>query len=50
MKIPVHVTLDKKNMNQVDAMVCEGKFRSRSHAIDEAVKLLILKQMEVKQF
>ena len=41
MKTPVHVTLDEKNMRRVDELIASGKYRGRSHALDEAVKLLI---------
>lgn len=41
MKVPVHVSLEEDSMKRVDSLVSEGKYRNRSHALDEAVKLLI---------
>jgi Arc/MetJ-type ribon-helix-helix transcriptional regulator len=43
-KDPVHVTLEHSSMVQVDLLVQTGKYRSRSHALDEAVKLLLHKE------
>lgn len=43
-KTRVDVTLDRKNVKTVDSLVSDGKYRSRSHALDEAVKLLIQKE------
>ena len=43
-KDPVHVTLDHGAMVQVDELVKTGKYRTRSHALDEAVKLLLRKE------
>jgi len=45
-RVRVDVTLDKKNMASVDSLVNSGRFRSRSHALDEAVKLLLKKETE----
>lgn len=44
MKTRVNVTVDSHNMAQVDELVKSGKYRSRSHALDEAVKLLLSKE------
>lgn len=46
MKVRFHVTLDKDNMVSVDSLVRKGRFRNRSHALDEAVKLLLKKETE----
>lgn len=43
-KVRVDVTLDHDNMAEVDEMVKNGRYRSRSHALDEAVKLLLRKE------
>jgi hypothetical protein len=40
----VNVTLDHDNMVQIDSLVRTGKFRTRSHALDEAVKLFLRKE------
>lgn len=40
----VDVTLDEKNVKEVDSLVSEGKYRTRSHALDEALKLLLKKE------
>lgn len=40
----VDVTLDHDNIADVDSLIRTGKFRSRSHALDEAVKLLLRKE------
>ena len=44
MKVPFHVTVDKKLAAWVDSRVKEKRFASRSHAVD--VALMELKRKE----
>lgn len=43
-RVRVDATLDKDSVATVDSLVSKGRFRNRSHAIDEALKLLLSKE------
>lgn len=40
MKERASFTLDKKTIKFLDDLVKEGKYRNRSHAVEEAIKIL----------
>ena len=40
----VSVTIDEGRINRIDVLVGVGKFRNRSHALDEACRLLLEKE------
>jgi Arc/MetJ-type ribon-helix-helix transcriptional regulator len=42
-------TLDKETVNLLDNMLKGGKYRSRSHAVELAIKLLNEKEKEGKK-
>ncbi len=41
MKERASFTFDKETLEKLDELVSSGKFRNRSHAVEEAAKLLI---------
>ncbi len=40
MKIRISATIDKKTENAIDSLLKKGKFRNKSHVIEEAIILL----------
>jgi len=40
MKKRISATIDEKTERILDSLLKEGKFRNKSHAIEEAIKLL----------
>lgn len=40
MKERASFTFDKKTLKLIDELVKSGKYRNRSHAVEEAIKLL----------
>ena len=40
MKVRVSATIDKETEKIIEVLVQEGKFRNKSHVIEDAVKLL----------
>lgn len=44
MKMRITVNADKKLVNYTDKLVRKGEYRNRSHAFDEALKLLKAKE------
>jgi Arc/MetJ-type ribon-helix-helix transcriptional regulator len=40
MKERASFTFDKETLKRIDDLVSSGKFRNRSHAVEEAIKML----------
>jgi Arc/MetJ-type ribon-helix-helix transcriptional regulator len=40
----ISVTVNEGRVARIDALVDSGKYRNRSHAVDEAVRLLLEKE------
>jgi len=48
MKERASFTFDKETLKILDELVKSGKFRNRSHAVEEAVKMLKAKEEVIK--
>jgi Arc/MetJ-type ribon-helix-helix transcriptional regulator len=49
MKERASFTFDKETLKIIDELVSSGKFRNRSHAVEEAVKMLKNEGKEAKK-
>jgi len=46
MKERASFTFDKKTLKIIDELIKSGKYRNRSHAVEEAIKLLETKEVK----
>ena len=43
-KRSISATVDDDKVNRIDALVLQGKYRNRSHAIEEGMRLILEKE------